>query len=584
MIMDYCVNTTPEELERRSSVTGVLLMRFCPACLSKIWGFCGSLTSHPDSFCRNLYALYSMNNCPCCDSPLPPDIYSFADLEPRNNSEEYEMRRFEKAVMLKELGVINFTQKTKKYTWDEILAANSMADLPQVLEERIYPQGNIRTPEGVAITGFIEPYQRGITIWQHGSKFSEISFFVDKNYEDSIKRKSAERMEQTIRKYEEEASLQLSQKYSLQNIEQLKTFLSHLVDTEKSIYILTERLKELYYAVYIPEKTVFRNKHLALSSVKKEVLEAESDLQKLKCDDPTAGISKDQISLPIIPMPVAPNMPEEPTYGTPGLFNKKRVLAANNELKAKYEKECTAYEEAQKKYEQEMVAYNEKLAQQQKERDQKYEELLQNAKAKHLEDIQKQEALYKEKKDALTSLQDNESTAPTKETIILQYVQNEIRQAEELLKKLICTRTQMYNSGVIFGKYHSFVAVASFYEYLCAGRCESLEGTNGAYSLYENEVRMNMVISQLSEVIGQLEKIRQNQFVIYSAINEANKQLFSLNHSMATMNEIMENVDAKLADIEQNTGVIAYNSAVTAFYSKKNAELTNALGFLTALS
>ena len=48
------------------------------------------------------------------------------------------------------------------------------------------------------------------------------------------------------------------------------------------------------------------------------------------------------------------------------------------------------------------------------------------------------------------------------------------------------------------------IAIASFYEYLMAGRCTSLEGTGGAYNLYENEIRMNQIISQLDTVITSL--------------------------------------------------------------------------------
>ena len=39
-----------------------------------------------------------------------------------------------------------------------------------------------------------------------------------------------------------------------------------------------------------------------------------------------------------------------------------------------------------------------------------------------------------------------------------------------------------------------------------------------------------------------------------------------------------------MAHISQNSDVIAHNTAVTAYYSKINAELTDALGFMVALS
>ena len=38
-----------------------------------------------------------------------------------------------------------------------------------------------------------------------------------------------------------------------------------------------------------------------------------------------------------------------------------------------------------------------------------------------------------------------------------------------------------------------------------------------------------------------------------------------------------------MRDISENTAVAAYYSQVNAYYSKKTAELTNALGFMMAL-
>lgn len=43
-----------------------------------------------------------------------------------------------------------------------------------------------------------------------------------------------------------------------------------------------------------------------------------------------------------------------------------------------------------------------------------------------------------------------------------------------------------------------------------------------------------------------------------------------------------DNVSEYMKHISQNTDVIAHNSAVTAYYSKVNAELTNALGYMAA--
>lgn len=55
--------------------------------------------------------------------------------------------------------------------------------------------------------------------------------------------------------------------------------------------------------------------------------------------------------------------------------------------------------------------------------------------------------------------------------------------------------------------------------------------------------------------------------------------IYSLNQQLSTLyykrNEYMEH-------ISKNSDVIAHNTAVTAYYSKVNAELTNALGYMVA--
>ena len=79
----------------------------------------------------------------------------------------------------------------------------------------------------------------------------------------------------------------------------------------------------------------------------------------------------------------------------------------------------------------------------------------------------------------------------------------------------------MYSLDVIFPKYRNIIAVSSFYEYLLSGRCDKLEG---AYNIFESELRMNLIINKIDDVIKHLEKIEQHQYMLYSAIQENNKQ------------------------------------------------------------
>ena len=68
------------------------------------------------------------------------------------------------------------------------------------------------------------------------------------------------------------------------------------------------------------------------------------------------------------------------------------------------------------------------------------------------------------------------------------------------------------------------VMICSLYEYVCAGRCSALEGHEGAYNLLELEIRMDKIVTQLDRVIQMLGTIQQNQYMVYSAIQDANRQ------------------------------------------------------------
>ena len=65
---------------------------------------------------------------------------------------------------------------------------------------------------------------------------------------------------------------------------------------------------------------------------------------------------------------------------------------------------------------------------------------------------------------------------------------------------------KLYELNVIFPKYRDLVAVSQMYEYVASGRCNTLSGYEGAYNLYEQELRMNIVISQLEDIYDQLMK------------------------------------------------------------------------------
>ena len=123
---------------------------------------------------------------------------------------------------------------------------------------------------------------------------------------------------------------------------------------------------------------------------------------------------------------------------------------------------------------------------------------------------------------------------------------------------------------IMWASARDFVAVSSFYEYISSGRCETLEGPNGAYNLYENEIRMNTVIEKLNNVIESLEEIKQNQFMIYSAIQE-NPGQFLAQFSEAQLSELGLNADSTPVEIAQAIANPDNNATLTQVETLNNA-------------
>ena len=136
---------------------------------------------------------------------------------------------------------------------------------------------------------------------------------------------------------------------------------------------------------------------------------------------------------------------------------------------------------------------------------------------------------------------------------------------------------KLYDLNIIYPKYRAIIPVTMFCEYLEAGRCETLDGADGAYNKYEEELRMERVIgnlgqiksalgrisNQLGNISGQLGKIQQNQYSLYHELQEGNRIAASISNSAIS--------------IAQSNAAIAANTAWTAYSAAATARSTRAI-------
>lgn len=145
-------------------------------------------------------------------------------------------------------------------------------------------------------------------------------------------------------------------------------------------------------------------------------------------------------------------------------------------------------------------------------------------------------------------------------------LRSKLQTSQQLLLRTRQILQDTYNMDYIYPKYRNIVAVCTMLEYLESGRCDSLTGANGAYNLYENELRANMIIGKLSDIGEKLDRISDNQRQLADAVSS------SVRHT----NRILESMHGTLGQIAQNTEYIQYCSQITA---QNTAFLSWAKGF-----
>lgn len=133
-----------------------------------------------------------------------------------------------------------------------------------------------------------------------------------------------------------------------------------------------------------------------------------------------------------------------------------------------------------------------------------------------------------------------------------------IIETEELLEEL-------YSLDIIFPKYRNLPAICMFYEYFASGRCTELSGPNGAYNLYETELRQNVIIDKLDAILGSLEDIRQNQYILYTEVSKVAAVLPSISMDIKNMLNASMSIASssaiaaqRLAAVEKNTQTLMY--------------------------
>ena len=132
---------------------------------------------------------------------------------------------------------------------------------------------------------------------------------------------------------------------------------------------------------------------------------------------------------------------------------------------------------------------------------------------------------------------------------------------------------KIYSKNIIYPKYRNLPMLCSIYEYLCSGRCSTLEGRDGAYNILEMEIRLDRIITSLNLILANLQAIRQNQYVLYSAIQDSSRKVSAIVDNANQMANHIEqiSVQQRISDSELRRQIsrLQESSELNAYLSER---------------
>lgn len=134
---------------------------------------------------------------------------------------------------------------------------------------------------------------------------------------------------------------------------------------------------------------------------------------------------------------------------------------------------------------------------------------------------------------------------------------------------------RLYDLDIIYRKYRSIVPISMFCEYMDAGRRFVLEGTNGMYDLYEQELLGKQIVGELQQVNANLGRIsnqlgsisnsltgiQRNQILIYEEVAKGNRIAQDIRQGTQKM---LESQERHFSLLEESTDIVAFNVSATA--------------------
>lgn len=199
-----------------------------------------------------------------------------------------------------------------------------------------------------------------------------------------------------------------------------------------------------------------------------------------------------------------------------------------------YKQEVSEYENKLLNYNISLDEYNKKI----KANKQKIDNFNTKTQKKYNDELEEKEKAFEEKSLQISTIKEENKN-------LLKETKKNLRLVNNKLMKL-------YDLNIVFEKYRNLIAIATFVEYFASSRVSELEGKDGAYNLFESEIRQNIIIIQLDRINDNLDAIKQNQYILYKELNSINDSLYDITNNINNI----ERIASDIRNVEIDTNIV----------------------------
>ena len=138
---------------------------------------------------------------------------------------------------------------------------------------------------------------------------------------------------------------------------------------------------------------------------------------------------------------------------------------------------------------------------------------------------------------------------------------------------------ELYDRNIIHEKFRAMVAVTQIYEYLDVGVCNALEGADGAYAMYYNDIRTEKICNGIQQLKTAMEiglgKLMASQNTMCQLLSDTNNSIRQMDTSLQTKISALQSDVGRVSDGVSGLRDSVLDSAVAA--NKQREEIRGIL-------